>query len=212
MHKLKRCLNCNKFFDRPLRSKKTKWKVSWNYYNKMKFCSTQCYAKWSSKYRRGSNTSNWRGGKTRCVDCGKELSARYTSRPGVHRCRECWRKFLKQYPEKHPNWKGGNRGNFCIDCGKSIYRGGQRCRQCWFKHNRGKNNGAYKEILTYKYLHTIIRKKFGNSTKCAFCGFTSNNSRLIHWANISGKYLRDKSNWLPLCVKCHRNFDLKRKS
>ena len=32
-----------------------------------------------------------------------------------------------------------------------------------------------------------------------------------HWANVSGKYLRDISDWIQLCVKCHKQFDIERR-
>src|SRR6185312_1937249 len=35
--------------------------------------------------------------------------------------------------------------------------------------------------------------------------------RSIHWANISGKYKRDLSDWIALCTLCHTAFDNKNK-
>ena len=29
----------------------------------------------------------------------------------------------------------------------------------------------------------------------------------VHWANISGSYLRDREDWLHLCVRCHYKED-----
>ena len=31
----------------------------------------------------------------------------------------------------------------------------------------------------------------------------------IQWANISGNYIRERGDWLGLCVKCHRKYDNK---
>lgn len=33
----------------------------------------------------------------------------------------------------------------------------------------------------------------------------------MHWANISGKYLRDITDWVRLCVSCHKYFDKQKK-
>ena len=31
--------------------------------------------------------------------------------------------------------------------------------------------------------------------------------RRIQWANISGNYLEEKTDWIALCVPCHKKFD-----
>lgn len=164
------------------------------------FCSNKCRGIDLTKTFIKEKNPNFRGGKTKCIDCNKELSVRYTKEK---RCKECWLKFLKKSPENHPHWKGGTH---CVDCQKSIYYGQKRCQICWFKHNRGRNNSKWKEKLTYKYLHKVIRQQFGNPFKCEFCG----NTGRLHWANKTGQYLRERHDWLSLCVKCHRNYDLKR--
>jgi len=30
----------------------------------------------------------------------------------------------------------------------------------------------------------------------------------MNWANLSGQYKRDISDWVELCAKCHKNFDM----
>ena len=54
----------------------------------------------------GKNASNWKGGKSKCKDCGKELST-YPSRAKFHSgfCRPCSDKHLKG--ENNSHWKGG---------------------------------------------------------------------------------------------------------
>lgn len=79
---------------------------------------------------------------------------------------------------------------------------------------RGKNHPSYKEKLTYKHLHQMLIKTYGNPKKCEHCGkklaYTGKIRKTanIHWANKSGKYLRNRSDWLTLCVSCHKRFDL----
>lgn len=204
MNKIKRCLNCKKKFDRPFRPNSL-YKISWVNYEKMVFCSNKCRGQDLSKKNTGSNNPNWRGGKTKCITCDKELASRYTSRD-TNRCKECWYKFHRK--ENHIRWKGGS---YCADCNKPIYHGDTRCQKCWAKRNTGRNNPRFKDRLTYKYLHVVIRKKLGHPDTCELCGFKSDNHNMIQWANKTGKYLRDPEDWLALCVKCHRKYDLSRK-
>lgn len=54
----------------------------------------------------------------------------------------------------------------------------------------------------YSGLHDWIRKQLGTPNRCEKCGTTK--ARRYEWANISGKYKRDLSDWCRLCVSCHR--------
>jgi hypothetical protein len=60
----------------------------------------------------------------------------------------------------------------------------------------------------YRALHGWVQKHLGKPTKCEFCKLEFNNSRQIHWANKSHEYKRDLSDWLRLCVSCHKQYDL----
>lgn len=62
---------------------------------------------------------------------------------------------------------------------------------------------------SYAAKHMWIRYHFGTPSECEHCGTTEN--RMYHWANISREYKRDRSDWLRLCVPCHKKFDLGRK-
>ena len=57
----------------------------------------------------------------------------------------------------------------------------------------------------YHGIHKWIAKKLGKPNFCENCKTTI--KKHYHWANISGKYIRDVSDWKRLCVKCHRSFD-----
>jgi hypothetical protein len=59
----------------------------------------------------------------------------------------------------------------------------------------------------YIYLHKKIYKLFGQPSICEKCGKAELSGRQIHWANISGNYLLERSDWLRLCVKCHWTMD-----
>lgn len=55
----------------------------------------------------------------------------------------------------------------------------------------------------YDGLHDWVYKVLGAPMECKECGKICKNNYQIHWANKSGKYKRDKNDWLRLCVKCH---------
>lgn len=61
--------------------------------------------------------------------------------------------------------------------------------------------------VSYSGLHKWINKKILKK----YCNFCRTNTRKLTIANKSGKYLRDLSDWMVLCVPCHKIYDLKRK-
>lgn len=73
---------------------------------------------------------------------------------------------------------------------------------CWLGDN-----------ATYNSKHKWIQKHWVKTGICEHCGLKKlpkPGGRLKHhnhWANISGKYLRVREDWLELCSKCHRLFD-----
>jgi len=72
----------------------------------------------------------------------------------------------------------------------------------------GTQNGNWKgEEATYSAKHTWMRTNFGTPSFCEHCKTTEN--RRYHWANISGEYQRERSDWLRLCVPCHKRNDIK---
>lgn len=92
---------CNQTFDRPLRTRKGKFKISWTNYKKRRFCSNKCRSLYQSKFLRGEKSPNWKGGKW-CIDCGKRLNSAITN---IKRCRKCYIKYNRG--KNHPSWKGG---------------------------------------------------------------------------------------------------------
>ncbi len=61
--------------------------------------------------------------------------------------------------------------------------------------------------VSYSGLHYWVYRKLGKPTKCEHCDKENLVGHSIHWANISGKYLRDRTDWLRLCAKCHKKYD-----
>ena len=71
---------------------------------------------------------------------------------------------------------------------------------------REKNGNWKGDSVGYFGLHLWIRRKLGKPTKCEHCGKDNLSGKKIHWANISGKYKREISDWIRLCAKCHKEF------
>ena len=68
----------------------------------------------------------------------------------------------------------------------------------------GENNWSWRgDNVSYSALHRWVEKYNGKPEECVFCGDNTN----IQWANKSGNYLRDLSDWLSLCIRCHRSYD-----
>ena len=64
--------------------------------------------------------------------------------------------------------------------------------------------------LSYMGKHRRIWKKYGKANKCE--SFSCDEScKYFEWANVSGKYLEDISDWKMMCCRCHKLFDLGRK-
>lgn len=55
--------------------------------------------------------------------------------------------------------------------------------------------------------HAYINRKYPK-TICEDCGATEN----LDLANISGKYLRDRSDYKVLCRSCHKKFDQRKRT
>lgn len=67
---------------------------------------------------------------------------------------------------------------------------------------RGVNNNFWLgDDVGYSGLHRWIRKELGNPNKCTKCE-TKIAKRYV-WANKSGLYKRDASDWVELCNSCN---------
>lgn len=122
----------------------------------------------------------------------------------------------------------------CAGCNKNYYlplwrkaRGAKYCSyKCywenkndtpWNKGTKGlikKNDGSFSntkhkwsgDIKEYKNLHYWIGKTLGKPRVCSICGDIKE-GKAMHWANKSGNYKTDPSDWIRLCAKCHYIFD-----
>ena|SRR3990167_6976863 len=74
------------------------------------------------------------------------------------------------------------------------------------KGRRDEDHPEWKgDKVSYHGLHAWVARWKGKSSICEECGTTT--ASHYEWANISGKYKRDLSDWKRLCKKCHHRFD-----
>ena len=74
--------------------------------------------------------------------------------------------------------------------------------------HRMENHFAWKgEKASYRAKHHWMNNNFGKPCTCEHCGNTNLSGHQIHWANVSGEYKRERSDWKRLCSTCHGKFD-----
>jgi hypothetical protein len=107
-------------------------------------------------------------------------------------CRKCW-----QLGDKSIHWKGIE--IICPICKKAKHNKSKgMCLNCF----RGTNHPMFKgDNVGYYALHCWVKYYLGKPKHC------SNNrnhlSKRYVWANISGEYRRDLSDWHSLCNSCN---------
>lgn len=116
-------------------------------------------------------------------------------------CHNC-----NEYYEK-PNIK------FCSDkCYRKLQKETitEETRKKISKNNSGKNAWNWKYLnVNYNVLHSWVRRHKGIPQKCLHCEKQWDKPKSIQWANIDHKYRRVLEDYIPLCFKCHRNYDKK---
>lgn len=60
---------------------------------------------------------------------------------------------------------------------------------------------------SYGAIHDYVNYHYGQPQICEQCPAKDLGSRKHQWANISGRYKRDRSDWIRLCAKCHFRYD-----
>lgn len=101
----------------------------------------------------------------------------------------------------------------CKYCSKTYLRGKRTAEQwevskwcsprCLGNWRNGENHFAWKEVPGYAAIHKYVANHFEPKKECERCGKTD----VLHWANKTGKYLRERNDWLILCPKCHSAYD-----
>lgn len=148
-------------------------------------------------------------------------------------CSQCGTKFFKKINVSNTEWR--ERARFCSKICANTFRRGLEMSQeerekrkgqiAWNKGlkgvqvawNKGKSfpqvlsekNGLWKgNNATMEAQHAWIVRRLGKPKKCEHCGTTED--KMYHWANLSGKYHRDVTDYIRLCVPCHKRMDLQR--
>lgn len=114
-------------------------------------------------------------------------------------------------------YKGEKIQKSCLHCGKefrvppSLERVNTCSKSCGKKLSAkvGQLHPLWKEKPSYRTMHKWVERQLGKPDKCVFCETYHLSGHQIHWANISGEHKRDLSDWIRLCVKCHKDFDRK---
>ena len=80
-----------------------------------------------------------------------------------------------------------------------------------FKRNQsGENNDSWRgDKATYAALHYRVEKARGKPKVCMACG--TQEAGRYEWANLTGRY-EDTSDYMRMCVPCHRKYDKNRKN
>jgi hypothetical protein len=65
--------------------------------------------------------------------------------------------------------------------------------------------------VKYRALHHWVVRHLGSANKCEQCGKSKTTQKSIHWSNKSHKYLRNLTDWISLCVSCHKKYDREHK-
>ena len=79
------------------------------------------------------------------------------------------------------------------------------------EEDKEKMRGIRKKVISYRGLHHWVKRYKGTPKKCEHCGKEKSNPKSIHWANKSHKYLRNLTDWIQLCVLCHKKYDIQYK-
>lgn len=59
---------------------------------------------------------------------------------------------------------------------------------------------------SYQAKHMWLYRHYGKASYCE--NDPSHKSKRFQWANLSGKYLRDRKDYKSLCCSCHKKMDL----
>lgn len=99
----------------------------------------------------------------------------------------------------------------CRKCGMEFTRWAFRkatfcSRQCSDGFFAGEKGGSWKgNNVGYSGLHKWVERELGKPKQCESCKTIK--AKKYEWANKSHSYLRDKADWIRLCVACHHYYD-----
>lgn len=186
----KRCLYCNKIFVKPYNESKKNWE------NRHKFCSRECV----DKYKIGKDLIDIVGQRFgRLTVLEYAGSTEYRASRWKCQC-DCGKTKIIQ--------RGALINGLTVSCGCLNNENAKRLGLS----NVGKNNGMFGRIdglnpawkgdkVGYYALHTWLGRKLGKAKRCSNSPLHKCNK--YYWANISGEYKRDLSDWKQVCARCN---------
>lgn len=92
----------------------------------------------------------------------------------------------------------------------------RKCSELNNKNNNAAKNtkhGSWKgQSVGYHGLHRWIRRHFGRPNSCEHCGILNEKEGMskIHYASKDNLYTRLLKDWIKLCAKCHKAYDMGR--
>lgn len=95
--------------------------------------------------------------------------------------------------------------------GRTHFMAGNKPWNSGKKHLKitGVRNANWKgDEVSYRNLHRWVVRQLGQPGDCANCDKTKLTRHQIHWANISHEYRREVDDWVRLCTKCHKAYDM----
>lgn len=103
------------------------------------------------------------------------------------------------------HWKGKHHSEETKQLLSEINKGKHFSLETEFKEKIEYSFWKTEKRTTYRNLHRWVYQNLGRPLLCEQCGSSKN----IEWANKSQRYLKDITDWLSLCAKCHFRYDQK---
>ncbi len=154
----------------------------------------------------------------KCEKCGDEFFG-YASQKRRFCSPVCyWKNLLKNSEviglsvnERVLQYRRAHREKFydeCSRCGLEKQKGSIQCRKCEGQTRKSINHVQWiGNRVGYRCLHLWVARELGKPSTCESCGAENLSGRQIHWANKSREYRRILTDWIRLCVKCHKAYD-----
>ena len=211
----KNCQQCGKEIIKQSGTSKKQWEIK-------KFCSVNCCLYFLAKDRMGKPLSEETKRKIGLANRGrigrghgwhhtKETALKISkARKGMIFSKE----HLKNLSDAHKGIKLSEQAKIKLskfNKGKIV---SQETRQKLSGRKEEKSYSWKGDNVGYWGVHSWVRKRIGRPEKCKLCNKEGrklvNGKWSIQLANKDHLYKRNLTDWIPLCISCHRIFDNQR--